>query len=105
MLHLQTGIQKFKMAAAEPEVPLSHLLDKIAKKFQRLPPCFRGRRTQWRYRQVSILKPEVRNSRWRLAPVHTVRYRRRASDAWFDMKDHEHGSIRCRHQLFSSVYC
>jgi hypothetical protein len=33
-------------------------------KFQRLPPCFRGRETQWRYREGSIFKPEVRNSRW-----------------------------------------
>ena len=35
-------------------------LCKIAKKFERLPVRFRGRGTQWRYREVSILKPEVK---------------------------------------------
>ena len=81
-LHLETGSEKFKMAAAKPEVPVSQLLYKIAKKFERLPPCFRGRETQWRYREVSILKPEVRNSRWRLPNrkylyLLTILYRRR----------------------------
>jgi hypothetical protein len=45
-LHIDTGSQKFKMAAAKPEVPVSQLLYKIAKKFQRLSVCFRGRETQ-----------------------------------------------------------
>ena len=40
MLHLQTGSQKFKMAAAKPEVIVSQLLYKIAKKFDRLPDVF-----------------------------------------------------------------
>jgi hypothetical protein len=34
-------------------------------KFQRLAACFRGRGTQRRYQEGSILKPEVINSRWR----------------------------------------
>jgi hypothetical protein len=28
---------------------------------------FWGQKTQWRYREGSLLKPEVRNSRWRLS--------------------------------------
>ena len=44
-LHLETGSKKFKMAAAKPEVPVFQLLYKIAKEFERLPPCFRGRET------------------------------------------------------------
>ena len=39
-LDVDTGNQKFKMAAAKPEVPISRLLYKIAKKFQRLPHVF-----------------------------------------------------------------
>ena len=45
---------------------VSQDLRHLGMKFQRLPPCFRGRGTQWRYREGSIFKPEVRNSRWRL---------------------------------------
>jgi hypothetical protein len=45
---------------------VSQDLRHLGMKFQRLPSCFRGRGTQWRYRKGSILKPEVRNSRWRL---------------------------------------
>jgi hypothetical protein len=65
-LYLETGSQIFKMALAKPEVPVSQLLYKIAKKFQRLTPCFRGRATQWCYRKRSTSKSEVKNSRWRL---------------------------------------
>jgi hypothetical protein len=32
-LHFETGSEKFKMAAAKPDVPLSQLLCKIPKKF------------------------------------------------------------------------
>jgi hypothetical protein len=39
-LHLETGSQKFKMAAAKPKVPVSQRLYKIAKKFQRLTHVF-----------------------------------------------------------------
>ena len=39
-LHLETGSEKFKMAATKPEVPVSQLLYKIAKKFERLPYDF-----------------------------------------------------------------
>jgi hypothetical protein len=39
-LHLETGSQKFKMAAAKPEVPVFQLLYKIATKFQRLTYVF-----------------------------------------------------------------
>jgi hypothetical protein len=45
-LHLETGSKIFKMAAAKPEVPVSRLLYKIAKKFQRLSACFPDRETQ-----------------------------------------------------------
>jgi hypothetical protein len=65
MLHLETGSEKFKIAAAKPDVPVSHLLYKTAKKFQRLSARFRGRASQWRYREDSVSKPEVINSRWR----------------------------------------
>jgi hypothetical protein len=51
----------------KPDVPVSQLLYKIAKKFQLLSACFWGQETQWRYRESSILKPDVRNSRWRLS--------------------------------------
>jgi hypothetical protein len=44
-LHLETGSQLFKMAAAKPEVPVFQLLYKIAKKFQRLSADFRGPET------------------------------------------------------------
>jgi hypothetical protein len=37
-----TGSHKSKMAAAKPEVRISLLSDKIATRFQRLPPGFRG---------------------------------------------------------------
>jgi hypothetical protein len=47
---VDAGNDKFKTAAAKPDVPVSKLLYKIAKGFQRLNPCFRGRGTQWRYR-------------------------------------------------------
>ena len=43
---------------------VSQDLRHLGKKFQRLFSCFRGRETQWRYREGSIIKPEVRNSRW-----------------------------------------
>jgi hypothetical protein len=56
MPHLETGSDKSKMAAAKPDVPVSHLLYKIAKKFQRLSACFRGRASQWRYREDSASK-------------------------------------------------
>jgi hypothetical protein len=36
-LHLETGSQKFKMAAAKPAVSVSLLIYKIAEKFQRPP--------------------------------------------------------------------
>jgi hypothetical protein len=38
-LHLETGSNKFKIAAAKPDVPLSQLLYKVAKKFH---PVFSG---------------------------------------------------------------
>jgi hypothetical protein len=65
-LHIETGSQIFKMTAAKPEVPVFQLLYKIAKKFQRLTLCFRGRGTRWHYWLCSVLKPEVRYARWRL---------------------------------------
>jgi hypothetical protein len=37
-----TGSRKSKMAATKQEVLISRLVDKIATKFQRLHPCFRG---------------------------------------------------------------
>jgi hypothetical protein len=61
-LNIETGNQKFKMAAAKPELPVSKLLCKIAKKFERLSACFWGRASQWRYLEDSNSKPEVRNS-------------------------------------------
>jgi hypothetical protein len=54
----------FKMATAKPEVHVSQLLYKIAKKFQRLSACFSGRASQWCYREDFVSKPEVRKSRW-----------------------------------------
>ena len=45
--------------------PVSRLLDEIAKKFRRLPPCFRGPPTKWKYPKYCPTKPEVRNPRWR----------------------------------------
>jgi hypothetical protein len=45
-LYLETGSPKFNMAAVKPEVPLSQLLYKIAKKFQPLFACFWGQGTQ-----------------------------------------------------------
>jgi hypothetical protein len=65
MLHIETGSDKFKMAAVKPDVPLSRLRYKIAKKFQRLSASFRGRVSQWLYQEDSNSKPEMRNSRWR----------------------------------------
>jgi hypothetical protein len=52
MLHTGTGSQKFKMAATKPEVPVSQLLCKVTKKFQRLTACFQGRETQWRFEKA-----------------------------------------------------
>jgi hypothetical protein len=40
-IDVETGSPSFKMAAANPDVCVSHLLYKIVKKFQRLPACFR----------------------------------------------------------------
>jgi hypothetical protein len=40
-LNLKTGSEKFKMAAAKPEVLVYQFLGKIAKKLQRLLACFR----------------------------------------------------------------
>ena len=40
LLWLDFDSEKFKMAAAKPEVPVSQLLYKIAKKFERLPHVF-----------------------------------------------------------------
>jgi hypothetical protein len=78
-LHLETGSQKFKMAAAKPEVPVSQLLYKIAKKFERLPPYFRGQGTQWPYPKGSILKPEVRKFKMAAAkpevPISRLQYK------------------------------
>jgi hypothetical protein len=34
-------------------------------KFQQLPSCFQVQGSQWRFREGSMFKPEVRNSRWR----------------------------------------
>ena len=45
MLYLETGSEKFKMAAAKPEVLVSQFLGKIAKNFQRLSACFWGQGT------------------------------------------------------------
>ena len=42
-----TGSQKSKMAAAKPEILISHLVDWIATRFQRLPPHFRCPATKW----------------------------------------------------------
>src|SRR5208282_430566 len=42
-----TGSRFLKMAAAKPEVVISHLPDKISTPFQRLTPHFRGPATQW----------------------------------------------------------
>jgi hypothetical protein len=49
----------------KPDVPISQLLCEVVKELQRLTAGFRGRITQWRYWLCTILKPEVRNSRWR----------------------------------------
>jgi hypothetical protein len=65
MFYLETGSQICKMVTDKPEVPVSQLLYKIAKKSQLLSACFWGQRTQWRYREGFILKLEVRYSRWR----------------------------------------
>ena len=39
-LHHETGSEKFKMAAAKPDILVSRFLYKIANKFQRLPNVF-----------------------------------------------------------------
>jgi hypothetical protein len=65
-LNLKSGSENLKMAAAKPEVPVTQLLCKIAKKFQRLFAYFWGRESQWHYWLCSFLESEVRNSRWRL---------------------------------------
>ena len=44
--------------------PVSRLLDEIATKFRRLPPCFRDPPTKWKYPKYRPTKPEVRNPRW-----------------------------------------
>jgi hypothetical protein len=64
MLYLET-VRNSSWRQAKLDVAVSQLLYKIAKNFQRLSECFRGRRTHCRYREGSISKPEVRNSRWR----------------------------------------
>jgi hypothetical protein len=40
-LAVETGSEKFKMAAAKLDVPVSQLLYNIAQKFQQLSICFR----------------------------------------------------------------
>jgi hypothetical protein len=44
--YIETGSDKVKMATVKPEVRLSQLLHKIAKKFQLLSACFWGQETQ-----------------------------------------------------------
>ena len=47
-------------------IPLgSQLVEEIGMKFQRLPPCFLGPATQWKYTECCATKPEVGNRRWR----------------------------------------
>jgi hypothetical protein len=48
MFHPETGSEKFKIAAAKLDVPLSQLPYKIGKKFQLLSACSGGRGTRWR---------------------------------------------------------
>jgi hypothetical protein len=64
MLYFENGSEKFNMADAKPDVPVSQLLYNIAKKFQRLSACFPSRGTQWRYRKDFISKPELSNLGW-----------------------------------------
>jgi hypothetical protein len=63
MLFHETGSEKFKMAAANQEVPVTQLLYKIAKKFRQLSACFRVEEVSGAVGD-SVTKPEVRNS-WR----------------------------------------
>ena len=42
-----TGSAKFKMAATKPEVTISQLPDKLATKFKRLHPYFKGPAFKW----------------------------------------------------------
>jgi hypothetical protein len=50
-----TGSEKFKTAAAKPEVSVSQLIYKIAKKFWQLSACLQGRGTHWCYWEDSHL--------------------------------------------------
>ena len=47
MLRDLTGSAKSKMVATKPEVTTSQLVDKLAKKFQRLHLCFNGPAFMW----------------------------------------------------------
>jgi len=52
MLYDQTGSKKSNIAAFQPEVLLSKLVDKIGTKVQRLYTCFRGQAIQWNYQKL-----------------------------------------------------
>ena len=66
-LDVETGNEKFKMAAAKPEVHVSWLLYKIAKKFQRATRMFSGSGISGRFDvetrsqkfKMAVAKPDV----------------------------------------------
>ena len=52
-----TGSQKPKMAASNLEIRISRLVDMIATKLQRLPPCYRGQAIQLDRRECLYGQP------------------------------------------------
>jgi hypothetical protein len=66
MLFLGTGSEKFKMAVAKIGSTFISASIQDSKEIPEDSLCFQRRGTQWRYWLCTILKPEVRNSRWRL---------------------------------------
>jgi hypothetical protein len=63
-IDVEIGNEEIKIAAAKPDVPVSQLLYKIAKKFQRLFAYFRGQGSEWCCGKGSTSKPGVRISKW-----------------------------------------
>ena len=65
VLWVQTGSQKSNMAAAKPEVLISHVLQQIDTRFQRLYSGFRGRPTRRTNCRYPPMLTDTGNARWR----------------------------------------
>ena len=57
--------RKRKMTTAKPEVVISHVLQQIDTRFERLYLGFRGRPTRWSHRRHPSTLSDTRNARWR----------------------------------------